>query len=242
MKFLYFIYQLIIFLPIFIVATIITALTTIIGCTLGGSRFWGYYPGRAWSWLTCRLLLLPIKVEGREHLDPKASYVFVANHQGAMDIFLIYGFLHRNFKWMMKKSLKKIPLVGFACQKADFIFVDRGSQHGIKETIRDARRTLQDGMSMMVFPEGTRTFTGQMRPFSKGAFMLADELQLPVVPITINGSFQVLPRTKGFNFVCFHRMSLTIHQPIQSEAQGAENIKTLSQLSFDAINSSLTNY
>ena len=237
--FFYKIYQLIIFLPIFLAATIITALVTIIGCALGGSRFWGYYPGRVWSWLTCRLVLLPIKVEGRENLANNTSYVFVANHQGAMDIFLIYGFLHRNFKWMMKKSLKKIPFVGQACQAARFIFVDRGSQHGIKETIRDARRTLQDGMSMMVFPEGTRTFTGQMRPFSKGAFFLADELQLPVVPITIDGSFQVLPRTKGFNFVNYHSMQLVIHAPIMPQGQGADNIKALSQLSYDAIDSAL---
>lgn len=239
MRILYCIYQLIIFLPIFLVATIFTALTTIIGCTLGGSRFWGYYPGRLWSWLTCRLLLLPVKVEGRSNLEPKASYVFVANHQGAMDIFLIYGFLHRNFKWMMKKSLKKIPLVGFACQKARFIFVDRGSQHGVKDTIRNAHRTLQGGMSLMVFPEGTRTFNGQMRAFSKGAFMLADELQLPVVPITISGSFEVLPRTKGFNFVNFHRMRLTIHQPIPPQGQGADNIKALSQISYQAIEAAL---
>ena len=237
--FFYKIYQLIIFLPIFLAATIITALVTIIGCALGGSRFWGYYPGRAWSWLTCRLLLLPIKVEGRENLASNTSYVFVANHQGAMDIFLIYGFLHRNFKWMMKKSLKKIPFVGQACQAARFIFVDRGSQHGIKETIRDARRTLQGGMSMMVFPEGTRTFTGKMRPFSKGAFFLADELQLPVVPITIDGSFQVLPRTKGFNFVNYHSMRLVIHTPIMPQGHGADNIKALSQLSYDAIDSAL---
>ena len=239
MKILYYIYQLIVFLPLFIVLTILTALTTIVGCTLGGSRVWGYWPGRIWSWLTCRLLLLPVKVEGRDKLDAKASYVFVANHQGSMDIFLIYGFLHRNFKWMMKKSLKKIPLVGFACQKARFIFVDRGSQHGVKRTIQDARKTLQGGMSLMVFPEGSRTFTGQMRPFSKGAFMLADELQLPVVPITISGSFEVLPRTKGFNFVSYHRMHLVIHDPIMPQGQGSDNMKALSQMSFDAINSAL---
>ena len=239
MKVLYKIYQLVIFLPIFLVITILTALVTIIGCALGGSRFWGYYPGKIWSWLTCRLLLLPIKVEGRENLADNTSYVFVANHQGAMDIFLIYGFLRRNFKWMMKKSLKKIPFVGQACQAARFIFVDRGSQHGAKQTLKDARRTLQRGMSLMVFPEGSRTFDGQMRHFSKGAFFLADELQMPVVPITIDGSFQVLPRTKGFNFVNYHPMRLTIHTPIMPQGQGADNIKALSQLSYEAIDSAL---
>ena len=156
-----------------------------------------------------------------------------------MDIFLIYGFLRRNFKWMMKKSLQKIPFVGQACQAARFIFVDRGSKHGSQKTLDDARRTLKRGMSLMVFPEGSRTFDGQMRPFHKGAFLLADDLQMPVVPITIDGSFQVLPRTKGFNFVNYHSMRLIIHAPIMPQGQGADNIKALSQLSYDAINSAL---
>lgn len=92
MKFLYLIYQICIGLPIFLVITILTALITILGCWLGDGHVWGYYPGKIWSQLTCRLFLLPIKVVGREHLDKKTSYVFVANHQGSFDIFLIYGF------------------------------------------------------------------------------------------------------------------------------------------------------
>ena len=66
--------------------------------------------GSIWSRIVCRVLLLPIKVEGRENIDKHQSYVFVANHQGPMDIFLIYGYLNRNFKWMMKKALRKMPL------------------------------------------------------------------------------------------------------------------------------------
>ena len=115
MRFLYIIYQICIGLPIFLVLTILTALTTMLGCWLGNGHFWGYYPGKIWSQLTCFLFLLPVKVEGHQHIDHKTSYVFVANHQGAFDIFLIYGFLGRNFKWMMKKSLRNIPFVGKAC-------------------------------------------------------------------------------------------------------------------------------
>ena len=101
MKYLYRIYQLIICLPILVVASILTSLTTVIGCMLGNGHFWGYYPGKLWAQLWIRILLLPVKVEGREHLKKGQSYVFVANHQGAFDIFLIYGFLGRNFKWMV---------------------------------------------------------------------------------------------------------------------------------------------
>lgn len=112
MRLIYIIYQICIGLPIFVVATILTALTTMLGCWLGNGHFWGYYPGKLWSQLTCFLFLLPVKVEGHEVLDKNTSYVFVANHQGAFDIFLIYGFLGRNFKWMMKKSLRKYHLSG----------------------------------------------------------------------------------------------------------------------------------
>lgn len=109
MKILYIIYQICIGLPIFLVLTILTALTTMIGCWLGNGHFWGYYPGKIWSQLTCWLFLLPVSVEGHEKIDHRTSYVFLANHQGAFDIFLIYGFLGRNFKWMMKKVSAKFP-------------------------------------------------------------------------------------------------------------------------------------
>lgn len=98
MKYLYRLYQLFIFFPLFLVATILTAIVTVVGSFLGNGHFWGYYPGRIWSWITIRLLFLPVKVEGREYLVKGQSYVLVANHQGAFDIFLIYGFLNRNFK------------------------------------------------------------------------------------------------------------------------------------------------
>ena len=125
MKYLYRIYQLFIALPLGLIATIITAVTVVLGCTLGNGHFWGYYPGRWWGWFIIRILLLPVKVEGREHLDPRQSYVFVSNHQGAFDIFLIYGFLNRNFKWMMKRQIRKIPLVGDDCKASYQIFVDK---------------------------------------------------------------------------------------------------------------------
>ena len=86
MKILYIIYQICIGLPIFLVLTILTALTTMIGCWLGNGHFWGYYPGKIWSQLTCWLFLLPVSVEGHEKIDHRTSYVFLANHQGAFDI------------------------------------------------------------------------------------------------------------------------------------------------------------
>ena len=215
MKLLYIIYQLFIGLPLLVILTIITALEVGIGTTIGNGHFWGYYPGHMWGKLVLKTFLIPVKVEGREHLEKDQSYVFVANHQGSFDIFLIYGHLGRNFKWMMKQQLRKIPFVGYACAKSHQIFVDK-------------------------FPEGARTFTGHMGTFKKGAFALADELQLPVVPLTINGSFDILPRMKGFNFVNWHPLTLTIHQPIYPIGQGPDNVDATMRQAYDSVMSSLS--
>ncbi len=239
MKYLYRAFQLLVSLPVAFISTVATAVTVIIGCTIGNGHFWGYYPGKWWSKLMVRIFLLPVTVEGRENLEPEQSYVFVANHQGAFDIFLIYGYLGRNFKWMMKRELERIPFVGYACRKARFIFVDKRNPGKVRETYGMARETLRSGMSLVVSPEGARTFTGQMCDFKKGAFMLSDELQLPIVPLTINGSFDVLPRMKDWHWVSWHPLRLTIHQPIYPVGKGQENVLATLRQSYDSVASAL---
>lgn len=239
MKYLYRTYQLLIALPLIAIYTVITSLMVIIGCTIGNGHFWGYYPGKWWAQFIIRILMLPVKVEGRENLVKGQSYVFVANHQGSFDIFLIYGFLCRNFKWMMKRQLRQMPFVGKACEAAHHIFVDKRGASKIRATYDSARQTLQGGMSLVVFPEGARTFTGHMGVFKRGAFMLADDIELPVVPLTINGSFDVMPRTRDMKWVVWHPLRLTIHKPIQPIGKGADNIKYLEQESYKVVMSGL---
>ena len=239
LRIIYIIYQLFIVLPIGLLATFLTAVSTIIGCSLGGQRVWGYYPGKLWSLLLIRLFLLPVKVEGRENIVDSQSYVFCPNHQGAFDIFLIYGFLGRNFKWLMKKAIRKIPFIGIACESAHHIFVDKSGASKIKRTYDQARETLREGMSVVVFPEGARTFTGHLGIFRRGAFMLANELQLPVCPITINGSFDVMPRTKDWHFPVWHPLSLTIHKPIEPKGKGAEFEQETLKEAYESVNSGL---
>ncbi len=239
MKYLYYIYQVIVGLPVVIFGTIITALTVATGCAIGNGHFWGYFPGHVWGKVIIRSLLLPVKVEGRQHLEKDQSYVFVANHQGSFDIFLIYGFLNRNFKWMMKQQLRKVPFLGFACERSHQIFVDKRGPSKIRKTYEQAREILKEGYSVTVFPEGARTFTGHMGLFRKGAFALADELQLPVVPLTINGSFDILPRMRGFNFISWHPLTLTIHEPIYPVGQGPENVDATMRQAYDSVMSSL---
>lgn len=239
MKFLYKVYQFIVVLPIGLIITALSSIILVLLAMLGCTRWAATYIGRFWAWSILRLLLLPVTVEGRENISPDQSYVFMANHQGSFDIFLVYAFLHHEFKWMMKKSLFDIPFVGMACRRAGFISVDKSSRRAIANTMIQARQVLQGGASICIFPEGARTFTGHMGVFRKGGFQLADSLQLPIIPITIDGSFDVLPRQRGFNFVNFHPLRLVIHPPILPVSKGADNIAHLLPLTYDTIMSAL---
>lgn len=173
---------------------------------------------------------------GRENIDPKHSYVFVANHQGAFDIWAIYGYLNHNFKWLMKKELENIFLVGYACKCAGHVFVDDSKLTSIRETIDEAEHTLKDGMSVVIFPEGSRTYDGRMIPFKRGAFLLASEFRLPVVPITIDGAFKAMPRST-YN-VTPTTITITIHKPIYPDQKGF-NTRTLMTQCRESINSAL---
>jgi len=218
-----FIYQLFIWAPLSLLITLITAITTFIGCICGGERFFSYYPGALWARLLCIFTLCPVKVVGKEKLDKKQSCIFVSNHQGAYDIFLIYGYIGQRIKWVMKQSLRKIPFVGIACEAAGFIFVDNSSPQAAAKTIRLAEEKLKNGASIVIFPEGSRTRTGKMGRFKKGAYQMALDLKLPIVPITINGSFDVMPiHTYRINP---HKMEMIIHDPIHIDEIPTENLR-----------------
>lgn len=236
-KILYVLYQLFIAMPLLLVLTIINCTSIIIGCSLGDASFWSYWPSRIWSKLFCYLLLLPVKVNRNPNVKEDTSYVFVANHQGAFDIFLIYGFLNHDFKWLMKVGLRKLPLVGKAAESAGHIFVDKSGPRKILATIMHARKVLTGGMSLVIFAEGSRSFTGHMGEFKRGAFQLADQLQLPIVPITLNGPFDVLSRTD--KWPKWHPLTMTIHDPIYPQCKGEENVNRIMEESYNAIMSGL---
>lgn len=218
-----FVYQLFIWLPVFLVITILTALTVSVGCFCGGERFFSYYPAVWWSKLVCIITLCPVKVTGREKLSRKQSYVFVANHQSAFDIFLIFGYLGQPIKWIMKKSLRKIPFVGKACELAGFIFVDNSSPKAAAKTIEEAKAKLKNGTSVVLFPEGSRTQTGRMDRFKKGAYQMALDLKLPIVSITLNGPYEVMPIHSYLIYP--QKMEMIIHDPIPTEHIVVENMR-----------------
>ncbi|MDE6310839.1 MAG: 1-acyl-sn-glycerol-3-phosphate acyltransferase [Muribaculaceae bacterium] len=229
-------YQFLIAAPILLVLTILAAVLTSIGSLLGGGRFWGYWPAHLWARAFCVLCLVRVTVEGRENISPKTSYVFVANHQGAFDIFSIYGYLNHDFRWMMKKGLERIPLVGYSCKVSGHIYVDSSTPAATRHTMAEAEKRLRDGMSVVVFPEGSRTRDGRMHRFHRGAYMLAMEFSLPVVPITIDGAYDVMPR--GSQLPKPGHIKLTIHKPIEPGTEG-HDLNDLMAETYSAIASAL---
>ncbi|MCM1225277.1 MAG: 1-acyl-sn-glycerol-3-phosphate acyltransferase [Lachnospiraceae bacterium] len=212
-------------LPVLLAATIVTALLAIIGSAIGVGRSWGYYIPRLWAKLFCVMTFVRVKVSGRENISKDQSYVFVANHQGAYDIFAIYGYLNHQFRWMMKKSLEKIPLVGYSCKAIGQIFVDNSSPAAIRQTMATAQKLLSQGMSVVVFPEGSRSRDGKVGRFKKGAYQLALEFNLPVVPITIDGAYSVMPRTAALPH--WGVIKLTIHPAILPGEEGHDTLRLI---------------
>lgn len=224
-KVLYCIYQWIIFVPLLIISTIWCTLTIIIGSTLGNNKFWGYYPGVIWGRFVCGAALSRVFLKSNPKLEDNQSYIFVANHQSAFDIFLIYGYIGHNFKWLMKGSIKKMPLVGAASSKAGHVFVDNSSRQGIVDTMRQMKATLKDGISTVVFPEGHRSADGKVAEFKKGAFQTALSLKLPIVPLTIDGAYNILPI--GSKVMNRSDITLTFHDPIPTDQLTGEDLPEL---------------
>ncbi len=213
-KILYLIYQICFALPVMIAVTILVALTTMIG-SIFNDRFWGYWPGMIWGRLFYALFLIPIRIDGRENIVKGQSYVIAANHQSYWDAFLMYGFIGIPFKWVMKKELGKIPFVGWACYMAGHILIERSSRVKSMESIRKAESKLKNGMSVVIFPEGTRTPDGKMGRFKRGAFLISQELELPILPVTIDGNYDVMSRHAWH--VSWHPVHMTIHAPIPAQ-------------------------
>lgn len=236
-RILVFLYQWIVFNPILFVSTLLTALTVIIFSPLFGNRFWGYYPPKWWSRIVCRAALCGISTTGHENLDKNKSYVFVANHQGAFDIFLVYGYLNQNIKWVQKQSLRNIPFVGKASEISGHVFVDNSSASSRARTIDNAKKEIVNGVSIMMFPEGSRTHDGKMTRFKRGAFQIAVDLKLPIVPLTINGPFNIM---KMHTYLIHPgKMELIIHKPISTDNLTVDDLPDLMAETNNAIFSGL---
>ncbi len=216
------VYEFLVFLPLSIVITAVTAVTTIAITPFSKGAKWGYYPAIVWARVMCAIAFVRVRIVGRELYDTKQSYIFVANHQSAYDIFPIYGYIGSRFVWIMKQELQKIPLVGKACEAVGHIFIDRSSAIKSRRSMEAAERKLRNGLSVVLFPEGSRSRNGALGRFKRGAFSIAADLHLPVVPITINGAYSVLPA--GSCLIKPGRIELIFHPPIDTTELTLDNL------------------
>ena len=208
----YLFYKWFIIIPTLLVSTLIIGSLIIGLCFLGLANFASNVLATFWARLNIFVSLVNVEVYGKEHLEEGRSYVLAANHLSLVDIYVLYGFTGLNLKWVMKKELRKVPVLGLACELMGHIYVDRSVTEKALESMHAARERIQGDMCIVFFPEGTRSRTSELRPFKKGAFRMAQDLGVPVVPVSINNTNRIVPSdTLDWRP---GSVSLTFHQPI----------------------------
>jgi 1-acyl-sn-glycerol-3-phosphate acyltransferase len=182
-------------LVVIIMITVPAALLTILGGLLDRHGKHVYRISRIWSWAILKACGISIRIEGLDHLDPKQRYIFMVNHQSNIDIpVLIRSLPAFQLRWLAKKELLWVPVFGWAMWAAKHITVNRSDRLDALRSLKKARREVASGISLVIFPEGTRSPDGRLLPFKRGGFWLAMQTQTPVVPLTIAGSHAVVPK------------------------------------------------
>lgn len=181
---------------------------------------------------------MSVKIEGREKIKPGQSYVVVANHQSFYDVIALYAKMGMDLRWVMKAELRKVPVFGYANERVGNVYVDRKKSAAAVESIRKAESLLKKGTSLVFFPEGTRSVTGEMGAFKKGAYMTAIDMNLPILPVSISGTREILPAT---TFGLFPgKAKITVHDPIDITGVDKDGIDELIKASKSAIQKGLT--
>jgi len=233
-------YKWLFFLPFLAINTLFFGLVAVLVSTFVNQRIGSYFGGAVWSRFNAILTPISVKVTGKENIRKGTSYVIISNHQSLYDIFVIYGWLGIDIKWIMKKELAKIPGIGFGSKKVGHIFLDRSNSRVALESLNEAKRKLVNGTSVVIFPEGTRSTSGQIGTFKKGGFKLALDLELPILPITIEGTMKVLPT--GTIDLKPGKVHMIIHEPIEIHDQNEESIKDLMTKAREIISSPLLKF
>jgi len=168
-----------------------------------------------------------VRILGRHHIQPNGVYIFVCNHQSLADILVLFRlFVH--FKWVSKIENFRVPIVGWNMYLNRYIRLVRGSMKSQLRMIRDCQKTLEEGSSVLIFPEGTRTQTGDLRPFKSGAFQIAIKTGIPIIPIVLDGSSEALPKA-GFILRGKHIINIHILEPILPDRFHEKSAKELTQ-------------
>lgn len=155
-----------------------------------------------------------IEVIGREHLEDRSPAVVMSNHQSHYDIPVLYRILPGSVRMVAKKELFRIPVFGAALRAAEFIEVDRGDRAKAIESLKGARRLIESGITVWIAPEGTRSLDGRLGAFKKGGFILAEEADVPILPVSIDGTRRILP-AKTSRIQYGQQVRVTVHPRVR---------------------------
>lgn len=184
----------ILFLPFAVLSTLFFSLVAVAGGLLGGRRGLYDWVHRGWSRSLAAAAGVEVRAEGLEHVRPGGAYVVTANHRSMFDIWALMAALPLSLRFVAKAELGRFPVFARACRAAGHVFIDRRDHAAAVEAIREAgERMRREGLSLVLFPEGTRSREGRLQPFKRGSFGLAIETRAPLLPVAIQGGERALP-------------------------------------------------
>jgi len=169
---------------------------------------------KGWADACVRNARIRLEVSGAEHLGSGRTYLVMSNHQSLYDIPVLFHVIGSNFRMIGKKELFRVPVFGGAMTAAGFVEIDRSDRNSAIRSLQRARDVLAGGTHVWISPEGTRSPTGALLPFKKGAFYLALEAQLPILPVTVQGTRNVLP-ARGIRSIPDQEVRVTVHSPVE---------------------------
>jgi 1-acyl-sn-glycerol-3-phosphate acyltransferase len=168
--------------------TVVCGALSILGSFFDSRGRWQHFWARTWSWLILKTSGVRTRVEGLENVKPDQTAIYCVNHQSAMDIAILFVHLPVQFRFVAKRELFSWPFLGWHLRRSGHISVDRHHARGASKSFDEAALKIRSGVSVVLFPEGTRSRTGDLLPFRGGTFYLAILSGVPVVPITLNGT------------------------------------------------------
>jgi 1-acyl-sn-glycerol-3-phosphate acyltransferase len=208
-------------IPAISIYTIVLGAASIVSSLVDERGYFAHKCARAWSWLILKTTGVRVTVEGLERVVPGTTYVFVSNHQSIYDIPVIFASLPYQLRIIAKASLATFPVLGWHLKRGGHLFVDR--RHPDRAGIlRRWRALVSQGLSLIIFAEGTRSRDGQVARFKAGSFLLAIEAGLPIVPLAVVGTRQVMP--KGRLRTEPADVRLIVHDPIQPASLASPTI------------------
>lgn len=214
-------------IPTIAVYTIVLG-TLSIGSSLFESRgYFAHWCARTWSWLILATTGVRVKVVGLERIDPHATYVFVANHQSIYDIPVLFASLPNQLRIIAKDSLGSFPFLGWHLSRTGHLLVNRRKPDP-RRVFQWANSLTAKGLSLIVFPEGTRSQTGKVAPFKGGSLYPAVQAGLSIVPISVVGSRHVM--LKGRLTTCPGEVEVIVHEPIPTVATAEPDIREVRKL------------